>query len=191
MTLNKSLSFINKIIDITGTICVISLLLMICNVFIDVFVRYFVIDLVKYFHIYDWYDQHLSWLGGIGMQELEKHWFALTFLLGLSYTLKENGHVRVDVFYDNLPRRVQAIINILGSFIFIIPFSLLVFGYSWDFFIDSWESAENKGDPGSLPRLWPFKFLLPLAFFMLILGAISVILSETLVLQKETEEEPS
>lgn len=179
---------INQLLDVIGWICIIALLLMIANVFIDVFVRYAVIDIVKALNIYPWYDKHFSWLGGIGMQELEKHWFSLMFLFGLSYTLKENGHVRVDVFYDNFSRRTQAIINIVGAMIFTIPFSILLLDYGWDFFISSYESGENKGDPGSLPRLWPFKLMIPIAFLLLILSAISVILSEAIVLKGEDKE---
>ena len=179
---------INALLDVIGWVCVIALLLMIANVFIDVFVRYIVIDAVKALNIYPWYDEHLGWLGGIGMQELEKHWFSLMFLLGLSYTLKENGHVRVDVFYDKFPRKTQAIINIAGAMIFTIPFSILVLDYGWEFFVSSYQSGENKGDPGSLPRLWPFKLMIPTAFLLLILSAVSVILSEALVLKNDVEE---
>ena len=179
---------INTLLDMIGWVCVMALLLMIANVFIDVFVRYIVIDLTKAIHVYQWYDSNLGWLGGIGMQELEKHWFSLMFLFGLSYTLKENAHVRVDVFYDKFSRKTQAIINIVGAMIFTIPFSILVLDYGWDFFAASFASGENKGDPGSLPRLWPFKLMIPIAFLLLILSAVSVILSEALVLKGESEE---
>ncbi|MBX2809733.1 MAG: TRAP transporter small permease subunit [Cellvibrionaceae bacterium] len=182
------LKTINQCIDAIGWLCVIALLLMITTVFINVFVRYLLIDLVNYFGLYSVYNHYLAWLGGIGMQELEKHWFALMFLLGLSYTLKENGHVRVDVFYDRFSPKVQALVNIVGSLIFTLPFSVLVFYYCWGFFIESWESGENRGDPGSLPRLWPFKLLLPLAFLSLVLGAVSVVLSEWLKLKNSLIE---
>jgi len=127
----------------------------------------------------------VSWLGGIGMQELEWHFFSLMFLLGLGYTLRENGHVRVDVFYDNFSRTKQAWINIIGGLIFALPFSFLIMYYSSDFFYESFTSMENKGDPGSLPRLWPVKLILPVAFGFLILSVITVILSELLVIKEE------
>ena len=180
------LNAINRTIDMAGWICVIALLLMIFNVFIDVFVRYFLIDLVKALGIYQWYDQVFGWLGGIGMQELEKHWFSLMFLFGLSYTLKENGHVRVDILYEKFSKRTQAIVNIGGALIFTIPFCLLIIYYGWEFFISSYESGENKGDPGSLPRLWPFKLMIPTAFVLLLLSAISVVLTELINLKEPT-----
>jgi TRAP-type mannitol/chloroaromatic compound transport system permease small subunit len=185
------LNFINKIIDVVGWICVFAMLLMIVNVFIDVFVRYVVVDAFKAVDLYLWYDKNLSWLGGVGMQELEWHWFSVMFLLGLSYTLREDGHVRVDVFYDNFSRRTQAWINILGTLIFTIPFCILVVHFSWDFFVESYMNQENRGDPGSLPRLWPVKFFLPVSFALLILSAIAVILKESLVLTDSSEEAAS
>ncbi|MGH1485666.1 MAG: TRAP transporter small permease subunit [Cellvibrionaceae bacterium] len=182
------LHFLNKIIDIVGWICVIAMLLMVLNVFIDVFVRYIVVGTLVYFDAYLWYDKYFSWLGGVGMQELEWHWFSIMFLMGLGYTLRENGHVRVDVFYDNFPRRTQSWINIIGAIVFALPFCILVTHYSWGFFEESFINQENRGDPGSLPRLWPVKLVLPLAFGFLILSAVAVILKESLVLAGSDEE---
>lgn len=182
------INIIDKIINAVSWVCVAALLLMVANVFVDVFVRYFLVDFLKSIHLFDWYDTHLSWLGGIGMQELEWHWFSIVFLFGLSYTLKENGHVRVDVFYDKFSRRTQAIINIVGGLIFALPFSFLILDFTWEFFVESFNNMENRGDPGSLPRLWPVKLLLPLSFLFLILSLISVILKEILVLKGDINE---
>ena len=193
--MKTTLRFLNKIIDFSGYICIAALLLMIMNVFIDVFVRYAVFGLLQYFHWFaaiDWFNEHLSWLGGVGMQELEWHFFSLMFLMGLGYTLRENGHVRVDVLYDNFSRRKQAWINITGGIIFALPFCVLIVYYGSDFFYESFTSMENKGDPGSLPRLWPVKLIIPVAFSFLVLSIITVILSECIVLKegdKENEED--
>ncbi len=186
--MKSTLRFLNKIIDAVGWICVIALLLMIVNVFIDVFVRYVVIDVVKYFDIYLWYDKHFSWLGGIGMQELEWHWFSIMFLMGLGYTLRENGHVRVDVVYDTFAERKKSWINLIGAVIFAIPFCLLVVYYGWDFFLESFNNQENKGDPGSLPRLWPVKLIIPVSFAFLILSAIAVMIKEYLTLTGQHDD---
>lgn len=189
MIMKTILRILNKIIDIVGWVCVLAMLLMVVNVFTDVFVRYVLVDALKAINLYSWYDENLSWFGGIGMQELEWHWFSIMFLMGLGYTLRENGHVRVDVFYDNFPRKAQAWINILGGLIFALPFSFLILGFTWEFFYESFENMENRGDPGSLPRLWPVKLALPVSFFFLILSVIAVIIKESLVLAGEDEEE--
>jgi TRAP-type mannitol/chloroaromatic compound transport system permease small subunit len=190
--MKTTLRFLNKIIDFSGYICIAALLLMILNVFIDVFVRYAVYGLLQHFHwiaALDWFNEHLSWLGGIGMQELEWHFFSLMFLMGLGYTLRENGHVRVDVLYDNFSRKKQAWINITGGLIFALPFCILIVYYGSDFFSSSFSMMESSGDPGSLPRLWPGKLIIPVAFSFLVLSIISVILSEWMVIKEGPQEE--
>ncbi len=182
--------YLNKLIDAVGWVCVIAMLLMMGMVFINVFVRYAVVDLFIHFEAYTWYNTYLGWLGGIGMQELEWHFFSIMFLLGLGYTLRENGHVRVDVFYEKFSRRTQAWVNIVGTLIFTIPFSILLVYFGWDYFLGSWASGESKGDPGSLPRLWPIKLVVPVAFVFLILSAITVLLKEILVLINQQEPKP-
>lgn len=182
------LLYLNKVIDLVGWICTLALLLMIANVFIDVLVRYILVDALKALNLYLWYDHYLSWLGGIGMQELEWHWFSMIFLLGLSYTLRENGHVRVDVFYDQFSRKTQAVINIAGALLFTLPFCLLMAYYTWGFFENSFIDEDNRGDPGSLPRLWPVKLTLPVAFVLVIISAVIVILEESLTLSDKNTE---
>lgn len=188
--MKATLKLLNKVIDISGYIGIAALLLMILNVFIDVFIRHAVFGLLQYFQwisAIDWFNEHLSWLGGIGMQELEWHFFSLMFLMGLGYTLREDGHVRVDLLYDNWSRKKQAWVNIIGGLIFALPFCLLLIYYSSDFFYESFVNMENKGDPGSLPRLWPVKLIIPVAFVFLVLSIITVLLNEYLVLKEEQE----
>lgn len=177
---------INKVINLSSYICIAALFLMVVNIFINVLVRYVVFGLFQdwgWIDVIDWYNAHLPWLGGVGMQELEWHFFSAIFLLGLGFTLRDNGHVRVDVFYDRFSRKTQAWINILGGLVFALPFSLLILYFGYDFFFESYESMENKGDPGSLPRLWPGKLLIVMAFFFLVLSIVAVILSEVLVIK--------
>ncbi|MFT7223972.1 MAG: TRAP-type mannitol/chloroaromatic compound transport system permease small subunit [Cellvibrionaceae bacterium] len=198
------LNFLNKVIDVLGWVCILAMLSMVVTVFINVFVRYIVVGALKYLDLYLWYNDNLSWLGGVGMQELEWHFFSVMFLFGLAYTLRENGHVRVDVFYDNFSRKTQAWVNIIGALIFTLPFCVIVlFGdgiigqyFDYDsgeaaigYFISSWNSQETIGDPGSLPRLWPIKLVLPLSFLFLILSAIAVILKESMVISGTYSDE--
>lgn len=192
--MKKLLACLNKIIDAIGYLCVVVLLLMILNVFIDVFIRYVVFGLLQHFQwiaALDWFNENISWLGGIGMQEMEWHLFSVMFLLGLGYTLKENGHVRVDVLYDKFSPTTQAWINIIGGLVFALPFSLLILYYGSGFFYESYVSMENKGDPGSLPRLWPIKLVIPVAFAFLILSIVTVILTQWQVIRSEQERSAS
>ena len=91
------------------------LLLTIVNVFIDVALRYGFNN------------------SSIALQEMEWHLFSSMFLLGIAYTLQKDAHVRVDVFYAKFTPKKQAIINIIGFIIFILPISLLIAYYGIDF----------------------------------------------------------
>ncbi len=134
------------------------MMLMLLNVFYDVVMRY----LFKH--------------GSIAMQEMEWHLFSAVLLIGISYALFRDGHVRVDLIYDTLSRKKQAIINIVGSVIFLIPFSLLIGFGSIDFVLEAYNTNEISGDPGGLTHRWIIKALVPTSFFLLVFSTIGVII---------------
>ena len=144
----------DKFADFIGTITAIAMVLMILNVFYDVIARYFFRS------------------GSIAMQEMEWHLFSVIILLGVAYTLKEDGHVRVDVLYDRLSHKRKAMINMVGSILFILPIALLVGISSIDNAYEAYVSMEQSGDPGGLTNRWIVKALIPLAFFLLIITTV-------------------
>jgi TRAP-type mannitol/chloroaromatic compound transport system permease small subunit len=157
--MNTVLKIIGKIIDILGNFCSVLMLLMIVNVFYDVIMRYFFNDV------------------SIGMQELEWHLFAAMFMFGIAYTLKEDGHVRVDIFYETMSAHKKAIINIFGSLVLALPITLLIFYYSWDYTLEAYEMGEGSGDPGGLPHRWIVRSIIPLSSLFLVLAIIHVVLT--------------
>ncbi|NND00632.1 MAG: TRAP transporter small permease subunit, partial [Gammaproteobacteria bacterium] len=61
----------------------------------------------------------------LGLEELSWHLYAATFLLGIPFALKSGSHVRVDLFYENFKPRTQALIDLIGSVLFLIPTCLV------------------------------------------------------------------
>jgi TRAP-type mannitol/chloroaromatic compound transport system permease small subunit len=104
--------------------------------------------------------------------ELQWYLFAAIFLLAAGYTLKHNGHVRIDILYGHLSERAQAWIDLLGALVFLLPFSLLLVWFSWFGFADAWQHGEMSPDSGGLLR-WPVRALIPLGFGLLALQGIS------------------
>ena len=151
-------NLINGFSDLLGKIAGLLLVLLLLNVFYDVIMRYLFNDV------------------SIGMQELEWHLYSTMFLLGVSFTLRHNGHVRVDVFYEKASRKVQSWINILGTLLFLLPFTLLVGYYGVDFVINAYEMNEMSGDPGGLPYRWIIKSMIPFAFFSMAISGLGLIL---------------
>lgn len=114
--------------------------------------------------------------------ELEWHFFSLIFLLGAAYALKHDKHVRVDVFYTNFSTKAKAVINLLGTLIFLVPFSLIVLILSINFAYNSFNISETSPDPGGLPYLFLIKSAIPVGFILLFLQGISIILKSVVTL---------
>lgn len=105
---------------------------------------------------------------------LEAQWyvFGALFLLGAGYTLKHNGHVRIDIFHQRLSVKSQAWIDLLGGLLFLLPFAGLLAWLSWPLLVESLRIHEISSDAGGLVR-WPVKLLLPAGFALLFLQGIS------------------
>ena len=121
---------------------------------------------------------------------LETQWylFAIVFLLGAAYTLKHNEHVRVDLFYRDLSRQRKALVNLLGTLLFQIPFSILAIYFSWQWTLNSWAIFEVSSDPGGLPR-YPLKSMIIVSFSLLILQGISEAIKNWVILRETSPQE--
>ncbi|MFK5913673.1 MAG: TRAP transporter small permease subunit [Woeseiaceae bacterium] len=162
---------INTFSEILGKLSALLFILLIFNVFYDVVMRYVFNDV------------------SIGMQELEWHLYASVFMLSIPYALSKDGHVRVDIIYDNLSIRKKAWIDLLGTLILLLPFTILVTRYGIDFTIDSFELGEGSGDPGGLPYRWIIKGVIPFAFFSITISGIGLMLKSIITLQAPNNTE--
>ena len=116
------------------------------------------------------------------MQELEWHLFAAMFMFGIAYTLKEDDHVRVDILYDTLSKRKQAVINIFGAIVFALPITILIFYYSIDYTLEAYNMGEGSADPGGLPHRWIVRSVIPLSSVFLMLAILHVVLTHIKIL---------
>ena len=126
--------------------------------------------------------------------EIQWYLFGGMFLLAAGYTLKHNGHVRIDIFYNRLSPRGQAWIDLAGGLLFLLPMAVLLAWLAWPMFFEAWLTQEHSPDAGGLVR-WPVKLLLPLGFGLLALQGVAEVikrlgvLSGQLTLPRETPEE--
>lgn len=121
--------------------------------------------------------------------EIQWYLFGAMFLLAAPYTLKHNGHVRIDVFYGRLTPRGRALVDLLGGLLFLLPFALLMVWFSWPMFMASWHGNEMSPDSGGLLR-WPVKLLIPVGFGLLALQGVSEIIKRVGVLAGVLTLEP-
>lgn len=148
---------INAFSDWLGKISAALFVLMLFNVFYDVITRYLFNDV------------------SIAMQEMEWHLYSVVFLLGIPYALRTDGHVRVDVFYNNWSDRTKAWVNMIGAIVFVIPFAYLIGIYGYSFALDAYNMGEGSGDPGGLPHRWIIKSVIPFTAFFTATAGLNMV----------------
>ena len=115
---------------------------------------------------------------------LEVQWYLFggMVMLGASYTLLKNEHVRVDIVYGNVSERTRLWIDVFGLILFLLPAMALLTWMTWPFFADSWTRWEGSQNAGGLLR-WPVKLLMPLGFGLLTLQGLSELIKRVALLR--------
>lgn len=121
--------------------------------------------------------------------EIQWYLFGAMFLLAAGYTLKHNGHVRIDILYNRLTPRGQAWIDLAGGLLFLLPMAVLLAWLAWPMFVDAWATHEMSPDAGGLVR-WPVKLLLPAGFGLLALQGVAEVIKRIGVLSGHLELPP-
>jgi TRAP-type mannitol/chloroaromatic compound transport system permease small subunit len=92
--------------------------------------------------------------GAVWLQESVVWMHAVVFMVGAAYTLQQDEHVRVDIFYREMSARRRAWIDLLGTLLFLFPLCAFLGIKSWDFVAVSWQLGESSREPGGMP--YPF-----------------------------------
>jgi len=119
--------------------------------------------------------RYLFNIGWIAMQESILYMHALVFMLGAAYTLKHDGHVRVDIFYHKMTARGKAWVDVLGTLFLLLPVSLFIISYSWEYVANSWGLLEGSREAGGLAGLFILKTSIVLLPALLILQGLSLL----------------
>ena len=104
--------------------------------------------------------------------EIQWYLFSAIFLLGASWTLLRNEHIRIDVISGRLSSRAQNWIDVFGIVFFLLPMAAIIMWLSWPVFTLAFTSGEMSSNPGGLIR-WPVRLLVPVGFFLLLLQGLS------------------
>jgi TRAP-type mannitol/chloroaromatic compound transport system permease small subunit len=107
--------------------------------------------------------------------EIQWYLFAAIVMLGASFTLKMNEHVRVDIVYTHLSERGKEWLDLVGTALYLVPSMFIIAWESLPFFLASWQIQEISGNAGGLLR-WPVKVLVPIGFMLVGLQGISEII---------------
>ena len=120
--------------------------------------------------------------GLIWVQESVVWMHAAVFMLGAAYTLRDEEHVRVDVFYREMSARRRAWVDLVGVIVFLLPLCVFLGWNSFDFVSQSWSIREASRESGGLP--YP---LIPMLKSILLLMPLAVALQGISLLLKSLQ----
>jgi len=155
---------LNNISDILGRLISWLTLAMVLVTFLVVLLRY----------LFD--------IGWIAMQETVTYMHGVVFMLGAAYTLRHDGHVRVDIFYQRFGPKGRAAIDLFGSFFLLLPTLIFIAWISWDYVSSSWDVLEGSRQTGGLPGIFLLKSLLVLMPLLLLIQTVASGIKDLLTL---------
>ena len=106
------------------------------------------------------------------------------FLVGASYTLWMKGHVRIDIFYSRFSPRNQALIDVIFALIFFFPLWVGLFCKLIPYVYMSWQLGERSLESYWRPPIYPFKTVIPIGVFLLLLQGIAEFIRSLFMLIK-------
>ncbi|MFP4137539.1 MAG: TRAP transporter small permease subunit [Halomonas sp.] len=118
----------------------------------------------------------------IVLQESVMYMHAMVFMLGAAWTLRHDGHVRVDIFYRRRSPRGRAAVDLFGTLFLLLPVSLFILVGSLGYVGGSWAILERSPD-GGLPAVFLLKSLILVMAALLLLQGIAQLIRQALILK--------
>lgn len=121
--------------------------------------------------VYEVFSRYLFNAPTIWAYELAYMAMGTSFLLGAAYTLRERGHIRIDVAYEHFPTRVQALIDVIGYLVLCLPVAWWLSWGLWNYAYRAYVTGETSGESAWNPIIWPFRIVFFLGILLLALQA--------------------
>jgi TRAP-type mannitol/chloroaromatic compound transport system permease small subunit len=128
--------------------------------------------------------------GWIWLQESVTYLHALVFMTAAAWTFQTDDHVRVDIFYRDRSSRHKAWVNLLGTLVFLVPFSIFLMVVGWDYVAASWATKEGSREAGGLPLVYLLKSLILIMPALLLIQSYSVVRTCISTLRPGRSREP-
>ena len=113
--------------------------------------------------------------GWIWMQESVTYLHATVFMVAAAWAFQTDDHVRVDIFYRDRSDAYKNRVNLLGTLLFLVPFSVYLLLIGWDYVSASWAVRETSSEPGGLPLVFLLKSLILVLPALLLIQSWSTI----------------
>lgn len=108
-------------------------------------------------------------MGAIMLQESVLYMHGAVFMLGFSYTLQHDEHVRVDIAYSRMAGQRKSLVNLAGHILLMAPLCLALLYFSLDYVANSWSILEGSQEVGGIRGVFLLKTLIPASAFLLLL----------------------
>jgi TRAP-type mannitol/chloroaromatic compound transport system permease small subunit len=128
-------------------------------------------------------------IGSLWLSESIIYGHAALFMLAAAWTLRENGHVRVDIFYAEAAPRRKALVDLAGALLLLIPFALVLAWLSLPYVARSWAILERSRETSGLPAVFLLKTLIPLFALTMALQGVSQAIRAAAVLRSDSGAE--
>jgi TRAP-type mannitol/chloroaromatic compound transport system permease small subunit len=112
-------------------------------------------------------------IGSIWLSESIFYGHAALFMLAAAWTLREGGHVRVDVFYADAAPATKAWVDLIGSLLLLLPFMLVLLWFALPYVARSWATLERSRETSGIPAVFLLKTLIPLFALMMALQGVA------------------
>ena len=113
--------------------------------------------------------------GWIWLQESVTYLHAMVFMIAAAWAFQVDEHVRVDIFYRDRSAHYKAWVNLLGTLIFLLPFSVFLLLIGWDYVLASWAAMEGSREAGGLPLVYLLKSLILVLPALLLVQSYSTV----------------
>ncbi len=157
-TLKKLISLVDQFTEFTGRIVAWLTFVMVILTFTIVVLRY---------------GFNMGW---VAMQESVLYMHGMVFMLGAAYTLKADGHVRIDIFYQKYTEKQKALVDLLGTLFLLFPVCIFVCMISYDYIAQSWRILEKSPEAGGLPYVYLSKSLIIMMATTMIIQGVAELL---------------
>jgi TRAP-type mannitol/chloroaromatic compound transport system permease small subunit len=117
--------------------------------------------------------RYLFGLGSIWLSETVIYAHAAVFMLAAAWTLRVEGHVRVDVFYAEASARTKALIDLVGAVLLMLPFMLVLLWLAVPYAARSWMILERSQETSGLPLVFVLKTLIPVFAVLMALQGLA------------------
>ena len=130
-------------------------------------------------------------VGSLWLHESLFYFHVALVLFTAAWTLRHDGHVRVDIFYASASPRSQAAIDLAGSLLLLLPFMLAIIWFSWPYTLRSWKILEGSREAGGLPFVFLLKSAILLFAAQMFLQGVSLAIRAGLALSRPPSAAPT